>query len=177
MASQEALVTRNVMRFLSLCLPLSLAPTGALAEPFSGQPTETFVLPSRLTGAAPSSLLMYAQQDYFVGNFTGAIIETYSNFTPPISSPTPNGNFATGSLMAWIPVTQFYYSTTNTADPTRNAKTCVWQFAVAIDSSGVCTGTLNQAAYGDQGPICTIDSANSYIDPVSCRSQVVTYIQ
>ncbi|MCP3058833.1 hypothetical protein LXT21_08625 [Myxococcus sp. K38C18041901] len=170
-------MTRNVKRLLALALPLSLAPMGALSEPLSPSWTETFVLPSRLTGADTASLLMPIQQDYYVGNFTGLIISTFSSFAPPISSPTANGNFAMGRVAAWIPVTQQYYSTTNPADPTGNAKTCFWQFAVLFDNNGVCTGTLNQAALGNQGVQCGVDTANSYIDPVTCQSQIVTYIQ
>ncbi|MFY1827637.1 hypothetical protein ACN47A_17080 [Myxococcus fulvus] len=161
-------------RLLAFALPLALAPTSALAEPFSPSWTETFVLPSRRSETNAS---LWAQQDFYVGNFTGVTLFTEGTLTPPFPTTVTAGNYGWASVLTWIPGGHTYTYSTDLGNRTGNAKTCSWQLVVTLDSNRVCSGVLQQAAAGTQGVQCAIDSAQSFIDPVTCQSQVVTYIQ
>ncbi|NMO22812.1 hypothetical protein HPC49_42885, partial [Pyxidicoccus fallax] len=88
--------------------------------------------------------------------------------------PLPAGSTARFLLTAPTPpVTQTYYYTNNAADPA-NGKTCIWQLVVSV-TNNLCSAQINWGTYG--GAICTIDAANSFIDPNTCQSQIVTSIQ
>ncbi|SES98205.1 hypothetical protein SAMN05443572_101750 [Myxococcus fulvus] len=170
-------MTRNVKRLLAFALPLSLAPTSGLAEPFGPSWTETLVLPSRPSAPGAMPLLCMAWQEYYVLNLTGATVWSSGPLTPPFPILVAAGGFASAGVSTSIPGTHQYLFTTNTLDPYGRAKTCAWQLSVALDSNGVYAGVIHQASAGNQGVLCTIDSAQSYFDPSTCRSQVVTYIQ
>ncbi|RKH33993.1 hypothetical protein D7Y13_16625 [Corallococcus praedator] len=190
-------MTNNVKRFLAASL-LSLMPSVALAEHYdisgllahrgdyvSLRPTETIQLPSgRLEGAA--TLAGTTVDTFFVANWTG--VNTFPGYTltgtPNILPPNPLAPTAPPSISGVFqmgvgqltPVTQTYYYTTNAADPTGAAKTCLWQLNVTV-SGTVCSGTLNMTAYGNQGVLCSIDTAQTFVDPATCQAQVVTIIQ
>ncbi|RKH14097.1 hypothetical protein D7X74_20725 [Corallococcus sp. CA047B] len=190
-------MTNNVKRFLAASL-LSLMPSVALAEHYdisgllahrsdyvSLRPTETIQLPSgRLEGAA--TLAGTTVDTFFVANWTG--VNTFPGYTltgtPNILPPNPLAPTAPPSISGVFqmgvgqltPVTQTYYYTTNAADPTGAAKTCLWQLNVTV-SGTVCSGTLNMTAYGNQGVLCSIDTAQTFVDSTTCQAQVVTIIQ
>ncbi|MCY0998757.1 hypothetical protein OWM54_16580 [Myxococcus sp. MISCRS1] len=167
-------MTRNVKRLRAFALPLSLAPTSGLAEPSW---TETFVLPARPSTPGAMPLLCMAWQEYYVLNLTGVTVSSSGTLTPPFPNFVAAGGFASAGVFTNLPGTHQYLFTTNPSDPLGAAKTCIWQFSVTRDSNGVFSGVINQASAGNQGVLCTIDPTQSYFDPSTCRSQVVTYIQ
>ncbi|MFP2924901.1 hypothetical protein ACLESO_06730 [Pyxidicoccus sp. 3LG] len=190
-------MTRNMKRFLAATL-LSLTPSAALAEQYgfegllferneyvSVQPEETIEIPVR-RGGGTSALLATTVDTFFIANWTG--VNTFPGYSivgtpnplppnplPPVAAPSISGYFQ--MIVNPVARTQIYYYTTNAADPTGAAKTCRWQLNITVDAAGVCSGTLNQAAFGNQGVLCTLDTAQSFIDPTTCQSQIVTAIQ
>lgn len=194
-------MTRNVKRFLALSL-LSLTPSVALAaeqqaygdfdilfqrsEYVSVSKVETFELPARrLDGGA--SLATTSDDNFYIGNWTG--VNTFAGYSlvgspsplppsplAPVASPNINGYFR--MVLAAQTHSQTYYYTTNPADPAGAAKTCRWQLNVTFDPiTATCTGTVNQAAFGNRGAICGFYGSQSFIDPSTCYAQIVTSIQ
>lgn len=188
-------MSRNVKRFLAVSL-LSLTPSLALAgqhefgdldflskrDEYVSIRQESVQLPVRSQdGAAVGP----AYQTFYIANWTG--LNTYPGYSltgsllvaPPNPLPpvAPNGISGYFQLYAPTPpVTQTYYYTTNPADPTGAAKTCRWQLVVN-NSNGLCTAQLHQAAFGTQGVLCAIDTAQSFVDQNTCQAQIVTIIQ
>ncbi|MCP3065248.1 hypothetical protein LXT21_41395 [Myxococcus sp. K38C18041901] len=193
-------MTRNVKRFLAVSL-LSLAPSVAAAEQFdfggleffrgeyvTAVKTETFELKARHAEGG-ASLLANPLQTFAVGNWTGVNVSfggTLSGVRLPIPPPNPLGPVAKPSVNGVFQievapatsVTQTYFYTTNPADPTGAAKTCLWQLAVTYNAgTATCSATIGQAAYGTQGVICYLDNAQSWINPTTCDAQVVSAME
>jgi len=186
--------------FLAVSL-LSLTPSLAFAEQYdfgdleflstraeyvSIRPEETIQLPVRRSEGAPSSLLASTSDNFYIANWTNA--DTFPGYslvgTPNPLPPNPLRPTAPPSISGYFQMilpepmthTQVYYYTTNAADPTGAAKTCRWQLNISY-TNGVCSGTINQAAFGTMGVVCSLDTTQSFIDPSSCYAQIVTAIQ
>lgn len=175
-------MTRNVKRSLAVVL-LTLSPMSGATEPFdfgftrgeyvSTATTQTVELPAR-RGDSASPARFALTQSYYVLNLIGSTVFAGGTLVPQLTTPLANGGWGTTQFSFTPPSTQTYYYTTNTGSGP--ARTCIWQLAVTL-SGGVCSGTINQSAIGSPPPLCTVDTANSYIDPVNCDTQVVTIIQ
>lgn len=186
-------MTRNVKRFLAVSL-VSLTPSIALAGPvefgnldFLSQRGEYVSLQSGSVEVpvlrdAPSQSAVSALEDFYVSNITSPAVSLSAGYSltatavyllpPDPLLPSTTGRFL---LQAPIPpVTQIYYYTDNATDPTLG-KTCVWQLSVTADANGLCTAQLNWGSYG--GAICTLDGANSFVNPNSCETRIVTTMQ
>ncbi|NVJ20588.1 hypothetical protein HUW62_05040 [Myxococcus sp. AM011] len=174
-------MTRNVKRSLAVIL-LTLAPMSGATEPFAfGFPrseyvstptTQTVELPAR-RGDSASPARFTLIQSYYVLNLIGSTVFAGGTLVPQLPTLL-NGGWGMTQFPFMPPSTHTYYYTTNTGSGP--AKTCVWQFTVTR-TGGLCSGTINQSALGSPPPVCTVDTANSYVDPVSCDTQVVTLIQ
>ncbi|WP_163865064.1 hypothetical protein [Myxococcus eversor] len=175
-------MTRNVKRTLAVFL-LTLAPMSGATEPLdfgftrgeyvSTPTTQTVELPARRGDSTAAPRILALTQYYYVLNLTGSTVWAGGTLIPQLTSPVPNGGMGMTQLPFIPPSTETYYYTTNLSGP---AKTCVWQFVVTT-SGGLCSGTINQSSTGMLSAVCSIDVSNSYIDPVSCDTQVVTVIQ
>ena len=186
-------MTRNVKRFLAASL-LSLTPSIAFAgqgefgfPDFLSQRDEyvsvregAVQVPTRR--GAPVESIGPAVEDFFVLNRTGATLSlglitvtgTFNGVYSPY--PVPTGNYGGFQISAPAPtplIAQEYYWTVNPSNPA-GAKTCVWRLEVS-DVNGTCSAQLFYGTYG--GAICTLDGAQSFIDPTTCQAQIVTNMQ
>ncbi|CAM3082872.1 hypothetical protein G4177_04955 [Corallococcus sp. ZKHCc1 1396] len=191
-------MTNNVKRFLAASL-LSLMPSVALAEQYGVEELlserhdyvsvvqeEIIQLPSGRLEGNPSLRPATTVNDFYIGNWTG--VNTFPGYSvtgtpnplppsplPPVASPSISGHFQMITPLL-SPLTQLYYYTTNPADPTGAAKTCRWILTLTV-TNGVCSGSINQAAFGTQGAVCTLSTSQTFVDPMTCQAQVVTAIQ
>jgi hypothetical protein len=186
-------MTRNVKRFLAVSL-LSLTPSIALAgqvelgfpdllsqrDEYVSLRPEGIQIPA-LRGA-PAQSIGPAIEDLLVINQTGLNISlgiqvltgTLNGVYNPYPVPTANlGGFQVAAPAPAPLIAQQYYWTVDPANPA-GAKTCVWRVEVS-DVGGSCAAQVFYGTYG--GALCTVDAANSFIDPVTCQTQVVTVIQ
>ncbi|GMU03644.1 hypothetical protein KH5H1_77670 [Corallococcus caeni] len=186
-------MTRNVKRFLAASL-LSLAPSIAFAgqvelgfPDFLSQRDEyvsvregAVQLPTKRESQVAS--VGPALEDLFVLNQTGLPISlgiqvltgTLNGVFNPYPVPTASyGGFEVSAPTPAPLIAQQYYWTVDPANPAA-AKTCVWRVEVS-DVGGSCQAQVFFGTYG--GAICTVDAAQSFIDPVTCQTQVVTVIQ
>ncbi|HEX5752445.1 MAG TPA: hypothetical protein VFZ09_39940 [Archangium sp.] len=187
-------MTRNVKRFLAVSL-LSLTPSMA----FAGQAESGFFLDllsqrdeyvTLREGAVqipvlrdgPVASVAPALENLFVLNQTGADISlglqvltgTLNGVFNPYPVPTANyGGFQVSAPAPTPLVAQQYYWTVDPANPA-GAKTCVWRVEVS-DVGGSCTAQVFYGTYG--GAVCTVDAANSFINPTTCETQIITIIQ
>ncbi|WP_426756679.1 hypothetical protein [Myxococcus sp. Y35] len=186
-------MTRNVKRFLAGSL-LSLTPSLALAGQVEQYPdflsgrdeyvslrAESAVqVPVRkgpsVESVAPAleDLLVYNQTgvDIYLGIqvLTGTLNGVYNPY------PVPHANYGGFQVSAPAPtplIAQEYYWTVDTANPA-GAKTCVWRVEVS-DVGGSCSAQVFYGTYG--GAVCTLDGAQSFIDPTTCYTQIVTIMQ
>lgn len=186
-------MTRNVKRFLAASL-LSLTPSIALAgqvesgfpdllsqrEEYVSLRAEAVQVPTRRGPAVES--IGPAVEDFFVLNQTGlniflglqVVTGTLNGVYNPY--PVPTANYGGFQISAPAPAPMFaqqYYWTVNSANPA-GSKTCVWRVEVS-DVGGTCSAQVFFGTYG--GAVCTLDAAQSFIDPNTCQTQVVTVIQ
>jgi hypothetical protein len=133
---------------------------------------------------APGQSIGPALENLFVQNQTTSTLSlglqtitgTFNGvFTP---YPCPPGSLcgyqvSAPAPVAPNPVVQQYYWTVNPSAPA-TSKTCVWRVEVS-DNAGSCAATVFFGTYG--GAVCTVDAARSFIDPVTCQTQIVTNIQ
>jgi hypothetical protein len=184
-------MTRNVKRFLAASL-LSLTPSVALAGQIESFPDFLSVRSEYVSvreGAVeipvlrdgPVANVGPALENLYVINQTGAPIylgiqvltgSLNGVFNP---YPVPNANLGGFQVSAPSPtpmVVQQYYWTNNQANPGAG-KTCVWRVEVS-DVGGSCQAQVFFGTYG--GASCTVDAANSFINPTTCETQVVTQI-
>ncbi|WNG59966.1 hypothetical protein F0U59_38535 [Archangium gephyra] len=187
-------MTRNVKRFLAASL-LSLTPSIAVA----GQVESGFfldLLSQRdeyvtlrevavqipVLRDAPAASIAPALENLLVLNQTGANISlglqvltgTLNGVFNPYPVPTANiGGFQVSAPAPTPLVAQQYYWTVDPANPA-GAKTCVWRVEVS-DVAGSCTAQVFFGTYG--GAVCTVDAANSFINPTTCETQILTVIQ
>jgi hypothetical protein len=186
-------MTRNVKRFLAATL-LSLVPSIALAgageyefpdylsqrDEFVSLREGAIQVPVRKGPSAES--VGPALENLFVFNQTGLNISlglqivtgTFNGVFNPY--PVPNANLGGFQVSAPTPsptVVQQYYWTVNPANPA-GSKTCVWRLEVSA-ATGSCSAQVFFGTYG--GAICTLDTVNSFIDPTTCQTQIVTGIQ
>ncbi|MFP2909223.1 hypothetical protein ACLESD_30120 [Pyxidicoccus sp. 3LFB2] len=186
-------MTRNVKRFLAVSL-LSLTPSIALAGQVDyGFPDvlsqrgdyvslrEVAVQVPTLKGPAAQSVAP-AIEDFFVLNQTGVSVSLgLQVLTGTLNgiwgtNPVPTGTYGGFQVSAPAPAPTFsqqYYYTVNPANPA-GSKTCVWRVDVS-DVAGSCSAQVFYGTYG--GAICTLDAAQSFIDPVTCQAQIVTIMQ
>ncbi|MCP3097896.1 hypothetical protein LZ198_03290 [Myxococcus sp. K15C18031901] len=184
-------MTRNVKRFLAGSL-LSLAPSIA----FAGQTEFGFPdvlsqrgeyvtlrsegIPLPVRNGEPVQSIGPATEDLLVLNQTGANvslgIQILTGTLNGVYAPYPltSGSYGGYQVAAPTPpAVQQYYWTVDPANP-GGVKTCIWRLEV-VDAAGICSATAYQvASFG--GATCTIDAALSYIDQVSCKTQLVTGI-
>ncbi|MCY1021302.1 hypothetical protein [Pyxidicoccus sp. MSG2] len=186
-------MTRNVKRFLAVSL-LALTPSIALAGQVEyGFPDllsergeyvslreEGVQLP--VLRGAPGQSIGPALENLFVQNQTlstlylglQTVTGTFNGvFTP---YPCPPGSLCGFQVSAPAPaplIAQQYYWTANPANPAVGP-TCVWRVEVS-DVGGSCAATVFFGTYG--GAVCTVDAARSFIDPVTCQTQIVTNFQ
>ncbi|KFA94198.1 hypothetical protein [Archangium violaceum] len=187
-------MTRNVKRFLAASL-LSLTPSIA----FAGQDESGFfldLLSQRdefvtlrevavqipVLRDAPAASIAPAVENLLVLNQTGADISlglqvltgTLNGVFNPYPVPTANiGGFQVSAPAPTPLVAQQYYWTVDPANPA-GAKTCVWRVEVS-DVGGSCSAQVFFGTYG--GAVCTVDAANSFINPTTCETQILTVIQ
>ncbi|MFE8596324.1 hypothetical protein KYC5002_12745 [Archangium violaceum] len=187
-------MTRNVKRFLAASL-LSLTPSIA----FAGQVESGFfmdLLSQRdeyvtlrevavqipVLRDAPAASIAPAVENLLVLNQTGANISlglqvltgTLNGVFNPYPVPTANiGGFQVSAPAPTPLVAQQYYWTVDPANPA-GAKTCVWRVEVS-DVGGSCSAQVFFGTYG--GAVCTVDAANSFINPTTCETQILTVIQ
>jgi hypothetical protein len=156
------------------------------SDSVSIQSTTTVELPVLRDSGRNSPLLADVTQTYYIGNWTGALVYslgalTGSSVPAPLPSPL---NFSTpysysAAAQALVPPStawsQAFGYTTNPADPTGAAKSCVWQVNVSI-TNGVCAANVTMTAYGNQGGLCLLDN-NSGVDPTNCQLVVGVGLQ
>ncbi len=186
-------MTRNVKRFLAGSL-LSLTPSIAFAGqvdfgfPDFLSPRDEYVsvregavqIPTRR--GPPVASISPALEDLFVINQTGSdislgiqiltgnLIGVYNPY------PIPTANFGGFRVDAPAPsplVVQQYYWTVDPSNPA-DSKTCVWRLEVS-DVDGSCSAQVFYGTYG--GASCTVDPDQSFIDPTTCETQIVTLMQ
>ncbi|MFP2962083.1 hypothetical protein ACLEPN_30955 [Myxococcus sp. 1LA] len=189
-------MTRNVKRFLAGSL-LSLTPSIAFAGQIElGYPdllSERGEYVSLSEGAVqipvrkgPSvASVAPAIEDLFVLNQTGVnITRAVQILTGTIvgiwgTNPVTTGTYGGYQISAPAPtpapptLIQQYYYTVDPANPA-GSKTCVWRVEV-VDNAGACNAQVFFGTYG--GAVCTVDAAQSFIDPVTCQTQIVTIMQ
>ncbi len=191
-------MTRNVKRFLAVSL-LSLAPSVALAEQYQDGDIDFLSNPSEYVSAreeqtfkvaelagGDASLAPASTQNYYFGNWTPVTVSPgYSlTGTPNPNLPGPMAPVAVGTLnlafgmISNPPVTQTYYYTTEPLTPTSaTAKTCRWIFNIIANPDNTCSATINQAAFGGGGAICTFYPSLTFINPTTCQAQIATSMQ
>ena len=185
-------MTRNVKRFLAASL-LSLTPAIALAgqadfgfpdlltqrDEYVSLRAEGIQIPT-LRGA-PVASVGPALENLLVVNQTGLNISlglqvltgTLNGVFNPYPVPTANqGGFQVSAPTPAPLIAQQYYWTVDPANPA-GAKTCVWRVEVS-DVAGACSAQVFFGTYG--GAICTVDAAQSFINPTTCETQIVTNI-
>ncbi|NVJ09637.1 hypothetical protein HUW63_30990 [Myxococcus sp. AM001] len=186
-------MTRNVKRFLAgslLSLTPSLAFAGQLEYDFPDFLTQRGEYVSVREGVVqipvrkgPSvEAIGPAIEDFFVLNQTGVdltlglqiLTGTFNGIWN--THPVPTGTYGGFQVSAPAPtpmVVQQYYYTVDPANPS-GSKTCVWRVEVS-DVAGACSAQVFFGTYG--GAVCTVDTAQSIIDPVTCQTQIVTNMQ
>ena len=186
-------MTRNMRRFLTGSL-LSLAPSIALAEQPAFQDAD-FLFPRNEYVSVKDGAIQIpvrkgssmesvdpATQDFYVYNLTGATlalhIQSLTGAFIGIRTPYPVPPFSYGGFQISAPapapvVVQQYFWTVDPVNPA-GSKTCVWQVEVS-DIGGSCAAQVFFGTYG--GAICTVDGAQSFVDPTTCQTQIVTNMQ
>ena len=185
-------MTRNVKRFLAASL-LSLTPSIALAgqaefgfpdlltqrDEYVSLRGEGVQVPTRR--GPPVASIGPALENLFVFNQTGLNISlglqvvtgTFNGVFTPYPVPTATlGGFQVSAPAPAPLIAQQYYWTVDPANPA-GAKTCVWRVEVS-DVAGVCSAQVFSGTYG--GAVCTVDTVQSFIDPNTCQTQIVTNI-
>ncbi|QRK10068.1 hypothetical protein JQX13_08215 [Archangium violaceum] len=176
-------MTRNVKRFLAASL-LSLTPSIA----FAGQVESGFLdflsqrdeyvtvregavqVPALRNG--PVASIAPALENFSLG--LQVVTGTFNGVFNPYPVPTANyGGFQVDAPAPTPLVAQEYYWTVDPANPA-GAKTCVWRVEVS-DVGGSCSAQVFYGTYG--GAVCTLDEANSFINPTTCETQIITIIQ
>ncbi|RKH64750.1 hypothetical protein [Corallococcus aberystwythensis] len=184
-------MTRNVKRFLAASL-LSLTPSMAFAgqvelgfPDFLSQRNEYVSVREGAieipvgkgvasVGPAVEDLLVINQSGANISLGLQVLTGTLNGVYNPYPVPTANiGGFQVSAPTPAPSFSQQYYWTVDPANPA-GAKTCVWRVDVS-DNAGVCSATVYFGTYG--GALCTVDAAQSFIDPNTCQAQIVTVIQ
>lgn len=187
-------MTRNVKRFLAASV-LSLTPSIAFAGQVESSffmdllsPRDEFVtlregsVQIPVLRDAPAASIAPAVENLLVLNQTGANISlglqvltgTLNGVFNPYPVPTANiGGFQVSAPAPTPLVAQQYYWTVDPANPA-GAKTCVWRVEVS-DVGGSCSAQVFYGTYG--GAVCTVDTVNSFINPTTCETQIITIIQ
>ncbi|MCP3141930.1 hypothetical protein [Pyxidicoccus xibeiensis] len=186
-------MTRNVKRFLAVSL-LSLTPSIAFAgqvefgfpdllsqrDEYVSLREEAVQVPVRRgpavqsIGPALENLLVLNQTGLNISLGLQVLTGTLNGVFNPYPVPTANyGGFQVSAPAPAPLIAQQYYWTVDPANPA-GAKTCVWRVEVS-DVGGSCAAQVFSGTYG--GASCTVDAVNSFIDPTTCQTQIVTIIQ
>ena len=174
----------------SLVIPmLSLTPMLATAlEPDAGdfvakhseyvsiRPATTVEPPALRDSGRISPLLADAPQTFYRGSLTGSSIPYPLPSPPELLDAVLHPSAAQALVPASTPWSQAFGYTTNSADLTGAAKTCVWQVNVSV-ANGVCTANVTTTAYGTQGVVCLLDTTNSGVAPNTCQLVVGVGLQ